>query len=86
MLSMRSLLSATVLPSNSYYTVVASIFLISAASCKAICRVASVRTSDIFIDLRNTELYVKANHIEFLIDMRLGDNYANELCENTGAY
>ena len=44
MLSMRSLHSATVLPSNSYYTVVASIFLISAASCKAICRVASVRT------------------------------------------
>ena len=45
MLSMRSLHSATVLPSNSYYTVVASIFLVSAASCKAICRVASVRTS-----------------------------------------
>ena len=37
---------ATVLYSNSYYTVVASIFLISAASCKATCRVASVRTSD----------------------------------------
>ena len=32
--------------SNSYYTVVASIFLISTASCKAICKVASVRTSD----------------------------------------
>ena len=46
MLSMRSLHSATVLPSNSYYTVVASIFLISAASCKPICRVASVRTLD----------------------------------------
>ena len=46
MLSMRFLHSATVLYSNSYYTVVASIFLISAASCKAICRVASVRTSD----------------------------------------
>ena len=45
MLSMRSLHSATVLPSNSYYIVVASIFLISAASCKAICGVASVRTS-----------------------------------------
>ena len=45
MLSMRLLHSATVLPSNSYYTVVASIFLVSAASCKAICRVASVRTS-----------------------------------------
>ena len=45
MLSMRSLHSATVLPSNSYYTVVASIFLVSAASCKAICRVASVGTS-----------------------------------------
>ena len=42
----RSLHSATVLHSNSYYTVVASIFLVSAASCKAICRVASVRTSD----------------------------------------
>ena len=41
MLSMTSLHSATVLYSNSYYTVVASIFLISAASCKAICRVAS---------------------------------------------
>ena len=46
MLSMRSLHSATILPSNSYYTVVASILLISAASCKAICRVALVRTSD----------------------------------------
>ena len=46
MLSMRSLHSATVLYSNSYYTVVASIFLVSAASCKAICGVASVRTSD----------------------------------------
>ena len=46
MLSMRSLHSATVLYSNSYYTVVASIFLLSAASCKAICGVASVRTSD----------------------------------------
>ena len=45
MLSMRSLHSATVLPSKSYYTVVASIFLVSAASCKAIFRVASVRTS-----------------------------------------
>ena len=39
MLSMRLLHSATVLPSDSYYTVVASIFLISAASYKAICRV-----------------------------------------------
>ena len=38
--------SAAVLYSNSYYTVVASIFLVSAASCKAICGVASVRTSD----------------------------------------
>ena len=38
---------ATVLYSNSYYTVVASIFLISAAY-KAICRVASVRTSQPF--------------------------------------
>ena len=38
--------SATVLDSNSYYTVVASIFLVSATSCKAICRVSSVRTSD----------------------------------------
>ena len=46
MLSMRSLHSVTVLHSNSYYTVVASIFLVSAASCKAICGVASVRTSD----------------------------------------
>ena len=35
----------TVLYSNSYYTVVASIFLVSAASCKAICGVALVRTS-----------------------------------------
>ena len=42
MLSMRSLHSATVLYSNSYYTVVASIFLVSAASRKAICGVASV--------------------------------------------
>ena len=40
---------ATVLPSNCYYTVVASIFLVSTASCKAIiCGVASVRTSDYF--------------------------------------
>ena len=46
MLSMRSLDSTTVLYSNSYYTVVASIFLISAASCKAIYKVTSVRTSD----------------------------------------
>ena len=46
MLLMRSLDSATVLYSNSYYTVVASIFLVSAASCKAICEVALVRTSD----------------------------------------
>ena len=46
MLLMRSLHSATVLYSNSYYTVVASIFLVSAASCKVICGVASVRTSD----------------------------------------
>ena len=46
MLSMRLLDSATVLYSNSYYTVVASIFLVSAASCKAICEVTSVRTSD----------------------------------------
>ena len=36
----------TVLYSNSYYTVVASIFLVSAASYKAIYGVASVRTSD----------------------------------------
>ena len=46
MLSMRSLDFTTVLYSNSYYTVVASIFLISAASCKAIYKVTSVRTSD----------------------------------------
>ena len=46
MLLMKSVQSATVLCSNGYYTVVASIFLVSAASCKAICRVASVRTSD----------------------------------------
>ena len=46
MLSMRSLDSTTVLYSNSYYTVVASIFLVSAASCKAICKVTLVRTSD----------------------------------------
>ena len=46
MLSMRSVQSATVLCSNSYYTVVASIFLVSTGSCKAICGVASVRTSD----------------------------------------
>ena len=39
-------ISATVLHSNSYYTVVASIFLVSTVSCKAICRVASVRTAD----------------------------------------
>ena len=46
MLSMRLLDSVTILYSTSYYTVVASIFLVSAASCKAICRVALVRTSD----------------------------------------
>ena len=38
--------SVTVLYSNSHYTVVASILFASAASCKAICGVASVRTSD----------------------------------------
>ena len=43
---MKLLDSTTVLYSNSYYTVVASIFLVSAASCKAICEVTSVRTSD----------------------------------------
>ena len=36
---------ATVLPNDSYYTVVASIFLVSAASCEAICGVASVQRS-----------------------------------------
>ena len=46
MLSMRLLDSTTVLCSNSYYMVVASIFLVSAASCKAICEVTSFRTSD----------------------------------------
>ena len=46
MLSMRLLDSATVLYSNSYYTVVANIFFVSAASCKAICKVTSVRTLD----------------------------------------
>ena len=40
--AMLLLHSATVLCSNSYYTLVASIFLVSAASCKAICGVASV--------------------------------------------
>ena len=44
MLSTRSLHSATVLYSNSYYIVVASIFLVSAASCKAICKTALVRS------------------------------------------
>ena len=44
MLSMRSLHSATVLYSNSYYIVVASIFLVSAASCQAICKTALVRS------------------------------------------
>ena len=43
---MRSVDSATALYSNSYYTVVASIFLVSAASRKAIHGVALVRTSD----------------------------------------
>ena len=46
MLLMRSLHSGTLLYSNSYYTVVVSIFSISTASCKAICGVALVRTSD----------------------------------------
>ena len=41
MLWIRSLHSATVLYSNCYHTVVASIFLLSTASCKA---VASVRS------------------------------------------
>ena len=35
-----------VMYSNSYYKVVASIFLVSAASCKAICGIASVRTAN----------------------------------------
>ena len=39
---MRSLHSATVLYSNCYYTVVASIFLVSAASCKAISGVVCI--------------------------------------------
>ena len=47
MLLMRLLDSATVLYSNSYYTVVASIFLLSTASCKAIYEVTSVRTSEL---------------------------------------
>ena len=42
----NSLHCATVLPSNSYYTVVASIFLVSTDSSKAICGVALVRTSN----------------------------------------
>ena len=46
MFSIRLLYYATVLPSNSCYTVVASIFLVSAVCCKAKCGVASVRTSD----------------------------------------
>ena len=46
MLSMRLLHFATVLYSDSYYIVVASIFLVSTAFRKAICGVASVRTSD----------------------------------------
>ena len=46
MTSYTDLARCHVLHSNSCYTVVASIFLVSAASCKAICRVASVRTSD----------------------------------------
>ena len=46
MLSMRSLHSSTALHTNSYYTVVASIFLVSTASCTAMCGVASIRTSD----------------------------------------
>ena len=68
MLSMRSLDSATVLYSNSYYTVVASIFLVSAASCKAICEVTSDYTaksiqtvSDLFkfcIEVINTDRYL----------------------------
>ena len=48
MLSMRLLHSATVLYSNSYYTVVASVFLISTASCKALCRgVVSLHRSEL---------------------------------------
>ena len=61
MLSMRSVQSATVLCSNSYYTVVASIFLVSAASCKAMCGVASVRTRG------GRKVLTFANHLEGLI-------------------
>ena len=48
MLSNRLLYSATVLCSNSYYIVVASIFLVSTGSCKAISGMASVRSQDTF--------------------------------------
>ena len=61
MLSMRSLDSATVLYSNSYYTVVASVFLASAASCKAICEVTSVRNLDYFKVTRPSNA-TRANH------------------------
>ena len=50
MLSIRSLHSATVLHSNSCYTVVASIFLGSTA-CKVLCGVASVRTLAILVKM-----------------------------------
>ena len=46
MLSTRSLHSATILCSYSYYTVITSIFLASTASCKAVCGIAPVRTSE----------------------------------------
>ena len=45
-LARRHVVDETVLCSNGYYTVVASIFLVSTASCKAMCGVASVRTLD----------------------------------------
>ena len=69
---MRSLHSATVLPSNSYYTVVASIFLVSAASCKAICRVASVKTSDYSHALLMPHVLIKYAHVLICISVGEG--------------
>ena len=83
MLLMRSLHSATVLDSNSYYTVVASIFLASTASCKAICGVALIRTSDMLIKYAHVLICIWAGegsqhfsafHLEVQISKLINNN------------
>ena len=66
MLLIRLLHSATVLHSNSYYTVIASIFLVSAASCKAICGVGVTIHWTGLLDWTSGLDYWTMNLIKFL--------------------